>query len=171
MAGTSNHYELAFAGWLNRHAIRAMSIAESRRPVCDGRHLKKFDFLVDSGPHVWGIDLQGRKGTPWITRDDLFSMMGWQGLLEGKIQPAFVFAFLGDSMKGLAATHFETPAGIYRFCLLSLNSAQRLANPRSERWRTLGFSARAFIREAIPLAEALALELPERPSLAVAPFQ
>jgi hypothetical protein len=80
-------------------------------------------------------------------------MLGWQQLLRGRAQPAFVFAFCGSNarLNDLDATEYVTPSERYRFTLLSLEDAQRLARPRSKRWGTLGFEWKAFTRHARPV--------------------
>ena len=162
MAGERNHYEIAFSSFLADAGVTAMAVEERRRPTLDGLVLKHFDFLVNGLEHVWALDLKGRRGTPWLTRTDIFSMLGWQQLLRGKAQPAFVFAFCGPSARlcEIDATEFATPTEHYRFTLLSLEDAQRLARPRSKRWGTLGFEWKAFCRHAQALEKLLPLSLP-----------
>ena len=163
MAGQRNHYEGAFSGLLLDAGVRAVAVVENRRPVLNGIELKNFDFMVNGLDAVWALELKGRRERPWVTRTDLFSLMGWQRLFQGKAEPAFVFAFLTrhfenpGRLEHLNATLHETPAGLYRFCLLRVIDAQRLARPRSERWGTFGFEWRAFQRAAEPLETILPL--------------
>lgn len=130
---------------------------EHRRPIMAGRELKNFDFLVNGPSRVWALDLKGRRGTPWITRTDLFSMLGWQSLFADRADTGFIFGFftpLNMRPRGcgkLAATLVHTPAGDYRFCLLDIAAAQRLARPRSRRWATFGFEWDAFAAAVRPL--------------------
>jgi hypothetical protein len=162
MAGERNHYEIAFSAFLHEAGVTALAVEERRRPTLDGLVLKHFDFLVNGIDSVWALDLKGRRGTPWLTRTDIFSMLGWQQLLRGKARPAFVFAFCGQCarLNELDATEYVTPSEQYRFTLLSLEDAQRLARPRSKRWGTLGFEWKAFCRHAKPLENFLPLALP-----------
>ncbi|CAG0931926.1 hypothetical protein PLCT1_01928 [Planctomycetaceae bacterium] len=162
MAGERNHYEIAFSAFLREAGVTALAVEERRRPTLDGLVLKHFDFLVNGSDSVWALDLKGRRGTPWLTRTDIFSMLGWQQLLRRKAQPAFVFAFCGSSarLNDLDATEYATPSEFYRFTLLSLEDAQRLARPRSKRWGTLGFEWKAFTRHAQALEKFLPLSLP-----------
>lgn len=163
MAGARNHYEQSFSGLLLEHGLNALAVDESRRPLWGERELKNFDFLVNGAERVYAIDLKGRRETPWITRLDMFSMMAWQRLLGQAAHPAFVFAFFhahgsdAGRIARLDATERVTPAGVYRFVLLELADAQRLARPRSERWGTLGFGWNGFARAAVPLELALGL--------------
>ncbi|MCB9892813.1 MAG: HYExAFE family protein [Planctomycetes bacterium] len=163
MAGDKNHYEMAFSGLLVEAGIRALAVDETRRPVLNGVQLKNFDFLVNGLDAVWALDLKGRRDRPWITRTDLFSMMGWKSLLGPKAEPAFLFAFftpchqLAARAAQLDATLHETPAGSYRFCVLPLDEAQRIARPRSEKWGTFGFDWHAFSRAIQPLEAILPL--------------
>jgi hypothetical protein len=163
MAGTRNHYEHCFSGLLLEHGLHALAVDESRRPLWGDRELKNFDFLVNGAERVYAIDLKGRRETPWITRLDMFSMMAWQRLLGDTAQPAFVFAFYSEHgaetgrIGRLDATQRMTPSGVYRFVMLELADAQRLARPRSERWGTLGFGWTGFARAAKPLELALGL--------------
>lgn len=165
MAGTKNHYEMTFSGLLVEAGVRAFAVDEARRPVLNGVQLKNFDFLINGLDTVWALDLKGRRGRPWITRTDLFSMMGWRTLLQGKAEPAFLFAFFTRSFESpgrllqLHATVHETPAGEYRFCVLGIDDAQRLARPRSERWGTFGFEWNAFTRAVTPLDTILPVPL------------
>jgi hypothetical protein len=109
---------------------------------------------------VFALDVKGRRGSPWITRDDLFSLMAWQKLLKGAAEPALLFAFytpgpeVPSRLREVPAFSHVESTGIYRFCLLRLEDAQRLARPRSERWGTYGFEWKAFCRAALP-ADAL----------------
>src|SRR5688572_1936685 len=159
MAGERNHYEIAFSSFLHGAGVPALAVEERRRPTLNGLVLKHFDFLVNGATDVWALDLKGRRGTPWLTRTDVFSMLGWQTLLRSKARPGFVFAFAGGSerLRDLDATPFSTPGANYRFVLLTLEDAQRLARPRSRKWGTLGFEWRAFCRHARPLEEFIAL--------------
>lgn len=159
MAGERNHYEIAFSTLLHEAGVTALAVEERRRPTLDGLVLKHFDFLVNGSEFVWALDLKGRRGTPWLTRTDIFSMLGWQQLLRGKARPAFVFAFCGEAprLRELEATEYATPSASYRFALLTLEDAQRLARPRSRKWGTLGFEWRAFRRHIRPLEKLLAL--------------
>ena len=163
MAGDRNHYEGAFSGLLADAGVQAFAVDETRRPVLNGVQLKNFDFLVNGLDAVWALDLKGRRGSPWITRTDLFSMMGWAKLLQGKAAPAFLFAFFTRPFDNpgrllqLDATPHETPAGVYYFCALPIEPAQRLARRRSEKWGTYGFEWNAFTRAVIPLDAILPL--------------
>lgn len=163
MAGDKNHYEMAFSGLLVEAGVRALAVDEARRPVLNGVQLKNFDFLVNGLEHVWALDLKGRRDRPWITRTDLFSMMGWKSLLGHAAEPAFLFAFFqpAHALPGRAGlldcTVHETPAGVYRFCALPIEAAQRIASPRSERWGTFGFDWSAFARAVLPLESILPL--------------
>lgn len=155
MAGTKNHYERAFSNWLACHGVQAMAVDERRRPVLQSRVLKNFDFLVNGADTVLALDLKGRRGSPWITQDDLFSLMAWRGLLGGRVEPALLFAFysvdgsFSPRMADLPANVHHEPCGAYRFVILRLDDAQRLARPRSVKWRTYGFQWRAFADSAI----------------------
>ena len=166
MAGDKNHYERAFSGLLLHAGVQAMAVDESRRPVLNGVQLKNFDFLINGSEAVWALDLKGRRDRPWITRTDLFSMMGWKTLLGNAAEPGFVFAFFrpdGGASKRLLdldATLHETPAGAYRFCVLPIADAQRIARPRSEKWGTFGFDWNAFARAVVPLESVLPLPAP-----------
>jgi hypothetical protein len=161
MAGDKNHYELAFSGLLLDAGVRALAVDEAKRPVLNGIQLKNFDFLVNGLDSVWALDLKGRRDRPWITRADMFSMMGWATLLKSAARPAFVFAFFharhespGRALALDASVH-ETPGGSYRFCVLTIEGAQRIARPRSERWGTFGFEWSAFARAVLPLESIL----------------
>jgi len=174
MAGDKNHYELAFGGLLLAAGVRALAVDETRRPVLKGIELKNFDFLVSGREHVWALDLKGRRDRPWITRTDLFSMMGWSALMKGCARPAFLFSFFrpvhapAGRLLELPASVHETPGGVYRFCVLPIEQAQRLARPRSSKWATYGFQWSAFARAVAPLEEILQLTLGERPAQATA---
>lgn len=159
MAGSRNHYERALSSLLHDAGVSALAVEERRRPALGGVVLKHFDFLVNGIECVWALDLKGRRGTPWVTRTDLFSMLGWQTLLKGKAQAGFLFAFCGQNprLAELDATDFATPSERYRFALLPLEDAQRLARPRSKKWGTLGFEWQAFCRMALPLERVLPL--------------
>jgi hypothetical protein len=164
MAGDKNHYELAFSGLLVEAGVRAMAVDEARRPVLNGVELKNFDFLVNGLDAVWALDLKGRRDRPWITRTDMFSMMGWATLLNGAAKPAFLFSFFrraheaAGRVAALDATTHETPGGVYRFCALTIEDAQRIARPRSEKWGTFGFEWNAFARCVVPLESILPVQ-------------
>jgi hypothetical protein len=162
MAGSRNHYEKAFSSWLTQHGVMAAGVDERVRPDVGGRRLKNFDFLVSGADAVFAIDVKGRRGSPWITRDDLFSLMAWDRLLDGAAQPALLFAFyapgarLPARMNDVPAMDHVAETGTYRFCLLRIEDAQRLARPRSTRWGTYGFEWKAFCRAALPVDALLA---------------
>jgi hypothetical protein len=157
MAGTRNHYERAFSGLLAASGVRALAVEQPRRPRLEGIELKNFDFLVNGTDRVWGLDLKGRRDRPWIMRADLFSLMGWRKLLPDSVEPALLFAFFEAShapntrLSEVPAMIHTTPAGVYHFALLDLDSTQRLARPRSSSWGTFGFEWTAFCRAARPL--------------------
>jgi hypothetical protein len=161
MSGQRNHYEKAFSGLLVRHGVKAIAVEQPRRPVLNGIQLKNLDFLVNGTDRVWGFDLKGRRDRPWITRADLFSLMGWRRLLPPDVEAALLFAFFepgGETLprlNDLPAMRHETPAGAYHFCLLGLQDTQRLARPRSARWGTFGFQWGAFCKHAQPLDSVL----------------
>lgn len=163
MFGAKNHYEQAFSGWLIETGVRALAVEQARRPVYQGVTLKNFDVLVEGADGVLALDVKGRRDRPWVSRTDLFSMMGWNSLLQGKAQPGFLFAFytpmhaLAGRVADLACTRHETPAGVYRYCLLGLADAQRLAKPRSASWATLDFEWGGFARAVMPLDTLLQL--------------
>lgn len=156
MAGSKNHYEKAFSSWLAERRITAAGVDERARPDFGGRRLKNFDFLVNGAEQVFALDVKGRRGSPWITRDDLFSLMAWGKLLGGAAQPALLFAFyapharLPARLQTLPALSHVEVSGTYHFCLLRIEDAQRLARPRSTRWGTYGFEWAAFCRAALP---------------------
>lgn len=166
MFGAKNHYEHALSGLLQEAGTQAMAVEQARRPVYQGVTLKNFDLMLNGIDTVYALELKGRRERPWISRADLFSMMGWRALLQDKAVPAFLFAFytppfaLPGRLLDLPATPHETPAGSYRFCLLGLDDAQRLARPRSESWGTFGFEWSAFARAATPLESIVALPTP-----------
>jgi hypothetical protein len=170
MAGDKNHYELAFSGLLVDAGVRALAVDEARRPVLNGIELKNFDFLVNGLDAVWALDLKGRRDRPWITRTDMFSMMSWATLLKHSARPAFVFSFFrraheaAGRVAALNATIHETPGGVYRFCVLTIEDAQRIARPRSERWGTFGFEWNAFARSVLPLDAILPVKFEVRSS-------
>lgn len=164
MAGDRNHYEKAFSGWLVASGLQSMGIDERARPRLPGRDLKNFDFLVNGAQAVYALDLKGRRGTPWITQDDLFSLMAWRRVARGALEPALVFAFYMPGLPGtelparfhnLPALRLDLTTGIYLFSSLSLESAQRLARRRSRRWNTYGFEWAAFCKAARPVNELL----------------
>lgn len=157
MAGDKNHYERAFSGLLLNAGVQALAVDEARRPVLNGVQLKNFDFLVNGLDSVWALDLKGRRDRPWITRTDLFSMIGWKSLLGPVAESGFAFGFYRPDdrcsvrLMQLDASVHETPAGVYRFCVLPIAAAQRIARPRSSRWGTFGFDWNAFARAVVPL--------------------
>ncbi|MHC4839488.1 MAG: HYExAFE family protein [Planctomycetota bacterium] len=157
MAGDRNHYEIALSGWLVRKDVQAMSVDETVRPWMAGRQLKNFDYLINGHSNVLALDLKGRQGRPWITRTDLFSMMGWQTLFKGAAECGFAFSFYtpkGESvgrLHELDASLLLAPIGEYRLCVLSIEDAQRLARLRSPKWGTFDFEWKAFVGEARPL--------------------
>jgi len=155
--GRKNHYEQAFSGMLVEAGVQALAVEQARRPTLNGVTLKNFDLMLNGLDAVYALDLKGRRERPWISRTDLFSMMGWRTLLRGKAVPAFLFAFFTPPFASpgrvgdLPATLHATPAGSYRFSLLGLEDAQRLARPRSAGWGTLDFAWEAFARVVQPL--------------------
>src|SRR5438552_3303829 len=103
MAGARNHYEVVFSSLLTISGGDALCVDEARRPRFDARELKNFDYLVNGPRQVWAVDLKGRRGTPWVTRTDLFSMLSWLR--------HFAAARANDTQTGFVFSFF-TPAGI-----------------------------------------------------------
>lgn len=161
MAGNRNHYEKAFSGWLAASGVQAMGVDERARPRLADRELKNFDFLVNGPDAVYALDLKGRRGTPWITQDDLFSLMAWRRVGAGALTPALVFAFyctgpdLPSRLRQLPALRLDLATGTYLFSCLGLADTQRLARPRSRRWHTYGFEWAAFCKAVQPIDQIL----------------
>ncbi len=173
MAQRSIHYEAAFEDYLRSKGLPYVAVDEAKKAIFGRVSLKSFDFVVysEQGANLL-VDVKGRKfpdAVPgrkrgagkawenWITRDDVESLIEWQGVFGDGFRPTLVFAYWlqGPPQRSpFDDVHFFREHH-YAFVAIPLEQYVQLAKPRSRKWQTLGVSAAAFSSAASDVASFL----------------
>lgn len=162
MANRDNHYEAAFESFLRERRLAYVAVDEAKRSRLPGMTLKSLDFIVSRprGPS-WLIDVKGRrfpagKGRQfwknWSTRDDLRSLLTWEGYFGEGFQGILVFAYLivGDLAPVPAAQLFEFRDALYGFVAIRRTHYAAYARCISPKWDTLAMPTARFRELAQP---------------------
>lgn len=166
----SNHYEAAFAAWLQSRRLPHVGVCEQQRSWVGAQRRKSLDFIVPTTTGSWLVDVKGRRWPSgpadrpkrswenWATRADVVDALTWAGCFGPHSQPLFVFAFW-------LHTDAEPPAGCgtwwrwqeRQYLLRGVPVALYAAHMRlrSPKWDTVCLPAAVFARLARPLHEFL----------------
>lgn len=101
-----NHYESAFAAYLQGHRLCYVAVNETRRPLLGDAPVKSLDFIVfgDNGSRLV-VDVKGRRFPAgrgdrrrrvwecWSTREDIDGLRRWVDLWGPPYQGLLVFAY------------------------------------------------------------------------------
>jgi hypothetical protein len=166
----SNHYELAFEGYVQWHRHCSIAIDESRRSFLGPERVKSLDFIVHGENGTgWLLDIKGRRypgGTAerprrifesWSTQEDIASLQRWARRFGPAYQAALVFMY---EIQPFAP---EMPEGALwtwhgrRYLLRAIPVAdyRQWMRVRSPRWGTVSLPNAAFRRLARPFATLL----------------
>jgi hypothetical protein len=166
----SNHYEAAFAAWLQSRRLPHVGVCEQQRSWVGAQRRKSLDFIVPTAAGAWLVDVKGRRWPggsadrpkrsweTWTTRADVVDALTWAHCFGPDSQPLFVFAFWLHSDE-------EPPAGCgtwwswqsRQYLLRGVPVAEYAAHMRSRspKWDTVYLPAAVFARQARPLHEFL----------------
>ncbi|MCC7145108.1 MAG: HYExAFE family protein [Phycisphaeraceae bacterium] len=173
MAQRRFHYDLAFETYLRERAIPYVAVDEAKRAIAGTGHdagrqsLKSFDFVVygsATGRNLL-VDVKGRKHAAasaramqnWVTRDDVESLVKWEGIFGKDFEGVFVFLYWclqgpPDSLFGdILTAHGRS----YALLAVRLRDYQAAMRHRSTRWDTVSLPAADFQKLAVPLKELL----------------
>lgn len=169
MAHRNIHYEAAFEDYLQARGWPYVAVDEAKRSAFSGVGLKNFDFVVYSqtGRNLL-IDVKGRKFPDpakssgrawenWITREDLDSLVTWQGVFGEDFWAVLVFAYWYQGppeRSPFDELHFFRQRS-YAFVAIDLDSYREGAKPRSAKWQTLTMPTGQFSRNVRDIAEFL----------------
>jgi hypothetical protein len=164
----ANHYEAAFAQWLDERRIPYVPINQTKRLTAGDEEIKSFDFLLWPGSaHPVAAEVKGRTfgGTSlaglrgldcWTTAEDIEALLRWQGLFRQEHpggRGVFVFAFqlkqVDVDTDGMDL--FVYDGRRYVFFAAEADLYQRYSKRRSPQWRTVTLGAEDFRRIAVPL--------------------
>ncbi|MBN1943049.1 MAG: HYExAFE family protein [Phycisphaerae bacterium] len=171
LAQRSVHYEAAFEDFLRSRAAPYVAVDEAKKALFGRASLKSFDFIVysEAGPNLL-VDVKGRKfpdAVPgarrggqrawenWVTRDDVESLIQWQGVFGVEFTPILTFAYWlqGPPERGPFEDVHVYRQKHYAFMAVSLERYLAIAKPRSRKWQTLSAPSATFAREARPFTE------------------
>jgi hypothetical protein len=182
----SLHYEGAFAQYLRDARVPYVAVDEARKSLlpagsgATGDSLKSFDFVLYGDGLNLLVDVKGRRlGGPrrsgrlecWATRDDVDSLLAWEGLFGDGFAGALVFLYWFDQQPAapLFEEIFEHRGRWYAARAVTARNYAAAMKPRSLKWRTVDMPAAAFERASRPLRTVLSAALHGRtPSVASA---
>jgi hypothetical protein len=163
-----NHYEAAFAAYLQWHGLGYVAVDESRRALLGTTPVKSLDFIVfGAGGARLVVDVKGRRfpGGPahkprrvwecWSTRDDIDSLQRWAELSGPDYLGLLVFSYhLLPSVELAEDTEDLWTWRGRRYLLRALPVADysRSMVVRSPRWGTVGLSSTAYRALVRPLS-------------------
>lgn len=174
------HYEQAFENYLRTRRIPYVAVDEARKALLPDRggsweafvsqggvgSLKSFDFVIYGADTNLLVECKGRKlpsrrsGAAskrlenWVTRDDIDSLIRWEGLFGSGFDAVFVFVYWCDDQPPDAlfeeiATH---DGRWYSLRAVRVHDYARVAKVRSPRWGTMNVPTRLFDDISGPLA-------------------
>lgn len=171
-----NHYEAAFAGYLQWHRLCHIAVDETRRSFLGEQSIKSLDFVV-YGQDGTGflVDVKGRRypgGTPerprrvwesWSTREDVIGLKRWCEVFGPRYVGLLVFAY--HVQPGCPDLPDDADLWTWherRYVLRAVEVTEyaRAMRVRSPRWDTVCLPVAAMHRLARPLYEFLGLNPP-----------
>jgi hypothetical protein len=149
----SNHYEVAFESYLQRHRLCYVAVDETRRALLEDAAVKSLDFLILGGDGArLVVDIKGRRfpgGPPkkprrvwesWSFRDDVDGLGRWADLAGPGFRALLVFAYcLHPSIElseGTPDLHVFRGRR-YLFRAVEVDDYRRHMRVRSPRWGTV----------------------------------
>jgi hypothetical protein len=185
MAKRTNHYDAAFEGYLRRAGVPFVVVDEARRARLNQVSLKSMDFIVTApGNQNLLVDVKGRqfpsgcgpdrarpdrarpertrrghKWENWATKDDIDSLLRWQGVFGAGFRSMLVFAY--DLLNPQAADDlgagsvFFYRGRVYSFFGIWADEYQTAMHARSASWETVSVRSREYRDLRIPVAELL----------------
>lgn len=165
MAKRCNHYDVAFECLLRQIRRPFVSVNEVRRAPFHDTTLKSMDFIVYSKrSDNLLIDVKGRRlrtGSAslenWTSREDVTSLMHWEGVFGDGFRGMFVFAYELPDLRS-AASHtlvWEFRGRRYAFYGVWAQDYAEMMRIRSPSWQTVCVPRRDFRRVLHPLLDVL----------------
>ena len=164
-----NHYEQAFAAYLQQHHLGYVAVDQSRRSLWGPTPVKSLDFILfGEGDHRYVVDVKGRRypggRTPrprytwecWTPREDVEGLERWAELSGPGYRGLFVFMYhilppvtLPDNTPDVWEWRGR------RYLLRAVPSAdyRLVMRARSPSWRTVTLPQSVFRSLARPLSQ------------------
>jgi hypothetical protein len=160
-----NHYERAFAEWLEENKVKYLAIDEKKRSQLGRGKVKSFDYLLyPPDGDVLIAEIKGRKfhGTSlkklqglqcWVTTDDVEGLVQWQGVFGDSHAAVFVFSYYLEQpdIDPDGRDIFEFEGSRYVFFVISVDDYRACMKLRSPRWKTVTLPAQKFRQLAYQL--------------------
>jgi hypothetical protein len=158
-----NHYEKAFAGWLEDNRIKYLPVDQHKRQAFAKSKIKSFDYIFyapDSNAYI--AEIKGRKFSGktfaafgslqnWVTLDDTNGLESWVKIFNNKYKGLFVFAYdlenIDVDTDGREIFEFDNRR--YVFIAVAIDDYKKGATARSRKWKTVHLSAELYKNCAI----------------------
>jgi hypothetical protein len=166
----SNHYEVAFEAYLQRHGLGYVAVDETRRALLGDGPVKSLDFIVLGGEARLVVDVKGRRFPAgpddrprrvwecWSERADIDGLERWAELAGPGYRGLLVFSY--DLLPGVELPP-TTPdlwpfrGRRYLFRAVSVADYRRHMRVRSPRWRTVTLPKAVYRALVRPLSHFL----------------
>lgn len=178
MANRANHYDAAFEEYLRYHRVPYVAVDETRRSLLQEVSLKSPDYIVSPAQgDNWLIDIKGRKFPSggdqqshqwenWATRDDIDSMLRWQGVFGAGFRPVLVFAYqILDARWNCQfdlASRWTYRDQSYAFYGVGVEDYRDRMSQRSRQWDTVSLRKRDYEEVRFPLGRVIADPVDEK---------
>lgn len=155
----NNHYEQAFASWLNDNKLRFITVDQHKRATFAKAKIKSFDFIISLPKQQLTVlaEVKGRifKGTSlkkqtnlqcWITMEDIKGLCKWRDIFGSKYSANLIFVYQIEKpdvdTDGNETYHFAGRR--YFFYLVPLEDYTENMVLRSTKWKTVSMPANKF---------------------------
>ena len=168
MAIRTNHYDVAFEGYLRAKRTPYVAVDERRRALLQDSSLKSMDFIVYSprSPNLL-VDVKGRrfptsgasghKWENWATAEDIPSLLQWQEVFGAGFRSLLVFAYhvVNPARQPEFDELFVLRSRAYAFFGVWVDDYQSAMRTRSTSWETVALPSRSFRKLCAPLTSFL----------------
>ncbi|MFO0926574.1 MAG: HYExAFE family protein [Gemmataceae bacterium] len=173
----SNHYEVAFASYLQAHRVSYVAVDETRRSLFADEPVKSLDFLVfaEGGVRLV-IDVKGRRfpggraDRPrrvwecWSFREDVTALDRWAALAGPDYRGLLVFAYVlhrSVELPADTADLFVCRGRRYLFRAVDVPAYREAMVVRSPRWDTVTLPRAVYRTLVRPFRDFLRVEQAE----------
>jgi hypothetical protein len=164
----SNHYEVAFRGYLQSHGLCYIAVDETRRALWGDTPVKSLDFLVfgPKGARLV-VDVKGRRFPTgprtrlrwvwecWASREDVAGLERWASLAGEGYRGLLVFAYLlgrDVSLPDSTTDLWVCRGRRYLFRAVPIDEYRQHMRVRSPRWDTVTLPRARFRALVRPLS-------------------